>query len=377
MNIALLKERRPYEKRVALTPEGVKKYTEKGFNVFVERGAGERALFLDEAYEASGAHLCKTLEETLKNADILLKIQRPLLKEEGSLDEIALMKKGLILIGMLGGHTFPEAIKAYEKKDILAFSLELIPRISRAQSMDVLSSQSNLGGYQAVIEAVYAYGRIFPMMMTAAGTLFPAKVLILGAGVAGLQAIATARRLGAVVSAFDVREAAREHVESLGAQFISVNGFESGEGGGGYAKEMSIEYQKAQSQLIHETLKKTNVVITTALIPGKKAPVLITEEMIQDMKPGSVILDMAVEMGGNCSLSSLGETVEHKHVKIIGIPNLPSCIPQDASQLYGKNMSAFLDILIPSSKGITSTLDDEILKSSCLTPSCFPFKKDV
>lgn len=372
MKLSILKERRPYEKRVAATPDIVKKYKNWGFEVCIEQGAGERASFLDGAYEAAGANIGKTLEDTLKDADIVLKVQRPLLKGEGDVDECSFIKKGALLLGILGGSSCEDALKAYQTKHITAFSLELIPRITRAQSMDVLSSQSNLAGYRAALEGVHAYGRILPMMMTAAGTLFPAKVLILGAGVAGLQAIATARRLGGVVSAFDVREAAREQVESLGATFISVQNQESGEGTGGYAKEMSTSYQDAQARLIHETLKKTNIVITTALIPGKKAPVLITEDMVKDMLPGSVIVDMAVEMGGNCTLSSLGHTVEKHHVKILGIPNLASELAIDASQLYAKNLSAFLELLVPpTTQTLTSTLSDEILSTCCLTPSCF------
>ncbi len=371
MKLAILKERRPYEKRVAVSPDIVKKYKAMNLDVMIEQGAGERASFLDTAYESAGAKIGKTPEETLKDADIVLKVQRPLLKGEGEIDELSLIKKGACLLGLLGGEV--SAHDAYQKSHLTAFSLDLIPRITRAQSMDVLSSQSNLAGYRSVIEAVHVYGRVLPMMMTAAGTLFPAKVLILGAGVAGLQAIATARRLGAVVSAFDVREIAREQVESLGASFISVPAVqESGEGTGGYAKEMSAAYQKSQSQAIHEALKKTNIAITTALIPGKKAPTLITEEMVKDMMPGSVIVDMAIEMGGNCTLSSLGETLQKHHVNIVGIPNLPSQLPRDASQLYAKNVHAFLELLIaPETSSFVKNLTDEILIATCLTPSCY------
>ncbi len=374
MKIAILKERRPYENRVAVSPDIVKKYRALQLDVMIEKGAGESASFLDTAYENAGAKIGKTPEETLKDADIVLKVQRPLLKGEGEIDELSLIPKKACLIGLLGSDPVP--ITAYEKSHLAAFSLDLVPRITRAQSMDVLSSQSNLAGYRAVIEAVHVYGRVLPMMMTAAGTLFPAKVLILGAGVAGLQAIATARRLGAVVSAFDVREAAREQVESLGATFLSVPSVqESGEGSGGYAKEMSLAYQKAQSHAIHEALKKTNIAITTALIPGRKAPTLIDEAMVKDMMPGSVIVDMAIEMGGNCTLSSLGHIVQKHHVNIVGIPNLPSHLAMDASQLYAKNVHAFLGLLISSeTQSLVSSLTDEILIKTCLTPSCYPSK---
>lgn len=377
MKLAILKERRPYEKRVAATPDTVKKFKEQGFEVWVEKDAGIEASFLNDAYHAAGAHIGGDVSHTLKNADIILKVQRPLLKGEGAIDELSLMKKGASLLGMLGGRSDEEALKAYTKQGIVAFSLELIPRITRAQTMDVLSSQSSLAGYRAVLEAIHVYGRVLPMMITAAGTLMPAKVLILGAGVAGLQAIATARRLGAIVSAFDVRSAAGEQVESLGATFITNDAVkEAGEGSGGYAREMSPEAQEKNAELIHETLKKTNIAITTALIPGRKAPVLITEKMINDMMPGSVILDMAIESGGNCTLSSLGNIIEHNNVKIIGLPNLASGLPQDASQLFAKNLSAFLNLLVDSKTlSFAENLTDEILKSTCLTPDCFTLSK--
>lgn len=373
MKIAILRERRSSEKRVAVTPNAVQKYKLRGFAVTIEQDAGKEAFFLDKDYEKAGAKIMHTPEETVKDADILLKVQRPLLKGEGDVDELSLMKEKSYLIGLLGGKGSETAQILYEKKGIKAFSLELVPRITRAQTMDVLSSQSNLAGYRAVIEGIHAYGRILPMMMTAAGTLFPAKVLVLGAGVAGLQAIATAKRLGGVVSAFDVREAAREQVESLGAQFISVENIqETGEDSSGYAREMSAAYKEAQANVIHEALKKTNIVITTALIPGKKAPLLVTEEMVKDMSPGSVIVDMAVEVGGNCALSVLGKTLEKHQVTIIGLPNLASKLSRDASQLYAKNLSAFLDILINPKEGqFVSHLEDEILKASCLTPSLY------
>lgn len=378
MKLAILKERRPYEKRVAATPDTVKKFKEQDFDVWVEKDAGVSASFLDESYQAVGAHIGEDVSTTLKNADVILKVQRPLLKGEGEIDELSLIKKGACILGLLGGSSVENALKAYEKQEVVAFSMDLVPRITRAQTMDALSSQSSLAGYRAVLEAIHAYGRVLPMMITAAGTLMPAKVFILGAGVAGLQAIATARRLGAIVSAFDVRSAAKEQVESLGATFITNDNVqETGEGIGGYAREMSSEAQEKNAQLIHTTLKKTNIAITSALIPGKKAPVLITEKMVKDMMPGSVILDMAVESGGNCTVSSLGEIIEYHHVNIIGIPNLASGLPRDASHLYAKNLSAFLDLLIDSkSHTFVQNLNDEILKSTCLTPQYFNLPKE-
>ena len=378
MKIAILKERRLYEKRVAVTPDTVKKFKDLGFDVWVEQGAGVSASFLDDAYKTAGAHIGENISTTLKDADLILKVQRPLLKGEGEIDELSFIKKGSCLLGILGGTSNEEVIKAYIHQGIVAFSMDLIPRITRAQSMDVLSSQSSLAGYRATLEAVHAYGRVLPMMITAAGTLMPAKVLILGAGVAGLQAIATARRLGAVVSAFDVRSAAKEQVESLGATFISHDETEeTGDGTGGYAREMSSKSQEKHALLIHDALKKTNIAITSALIPGKKAPVLITEKMVDDMMPGSIILDMAVESGGNCTLSRLGDVLEHNHVKIMGIPNLASGLPRDASYLYAKNLCVFVNLLIDSTThNFVQNLNDEILKSTCLTPHYFNSPKE-
>jgi len=364
MKIAIPKEQRAHESRVAASPETVKKLVALGFEVMVEKGAGELSAMPNAAYQNAGASLGKTAEETYKNADIILKIQRPFLKEEGQ-DELSLMKKGAILIGILGALTAPDHLKAYEAQGITAIALEMIPRITRAQSMDVLSSQSNLAGYRAVIEAAHAFGRAFPMMMTAAGTILPAKVLILGAGVAGLQAIATAKRLGAAVSAFDVRLAAKEQVESLGATFIAVQETQDTETIGGYAKEASQEYQKRQSLLIHEVLKTTDIAITTALIPGRPAPRLITSEMVEDMKPGSVIVDLAVENGGNCSLSELGRIVDFHGKKIIGYANLPGRIATDASALYARNLLNFLQLIWNAEqKKINLNLEDDTLRAA-------------
>ena len=362
MKIACIKEKKEYENRVAITPSGVEKLIQMGFEVLIEKGAGESASFPDSLYSDKGAKIAKTAKSALDNAKLILTVSTP------EKEELKNFPKDAILIGMLSPYSQKDLLETYAEKNLSSFSLELLPRITRAQSMDVLSSQSNLAGYRAVLETAFEFSRGFPMMMTAAGTIPPAKVLILGAGVAGLQAIATAKRLGAVVSAFDVRVAAKEQVESLGATFISVPLEESGDSASGYAKEMSKDYQRKQSELIAETLKKMDIVITTALIPGKQAPILITEAMVKNMKPGSVILDLAVEMGGNVMGSELGKTVNVHGVKIIGKPNLPSSIAQDASTLYGKNLITFLGAIYDqTTQNFKIDLQDEIIKSTLLT----------
>jgi NAD(P) transhydrogenase subunit alpha len=368
MRIAVPKERRADEARVAASLDTVKKYTAMGFSVTVEKGAGEGASISDAAYVEAGAEIATTAKATLKDADIVLKVQRPMTAAEGT-DEIALFKKGAVLISHLAALANKGEAELYAKAGITAFALEMLPRISRAQSMDILSSQSNLAGYKSVLDAASVYGRVFPMMMTAAGTVPPAKVLVLGAGVAGLQAIATARRLGAVVSAFDVRPAVKEQVESLGAKFVMVDeeAAKDAETAGGYAKEMSADYQRKQSEKIHETLKKTDIAISTALIPGKPAPVLITEAMVKDMRKGSVIVDLAVEAGGNCPLSELGKVVEKHGVFLVGYNNVPARLAADASQLYAKNVLNFLTLSYDKeSKGLTVNWDDEIIKGTAL-----------
>lgn len=370
MKIAIPKEQRPDELRVAATPESVKKLIGLGFDVAVERGAGARAMFIDDSYAEAGAVLAEDAATLLADADIVLKVQRPLDGSNGDRDEIALMKDGAILIGSLAALSNPAQAKAYADRRITAFALELLPRITRAQSMDVLSSQSNLVGYRAVIDAAAEFGRAFPMMMTAAGTIAPARVLVLGAGVAGLQAIATAKRLGAIVSAFDVRPVAKEQVESLGATFIEVESTEteSAETKGGYAREMSEDYKRRQTDLIHEKIKKSDIAISTALIPGKPAPLLITEAMVKDMKPGSVIVDLAVEQGGNCALSSLGEIVVAHGVTIVGHANFGSRVATDASALYARNLVNFLTPLIdPDSKALKIDWEDEIVRGTLVT----------
>jgi NAD(P) transhydrogenase subunit alpha len=369
MKLAVPKERRAHERRVAVTPDTVKKLIALGLDVVVESGAGLASAIPDEAYRAAGAVVAAEETQTLGNADIILKVQRPLSAAEG-LDEFAMIRPGAMLIGLLDPYRTPDAIREYARRRIDAFSMELVPRITRAQSMDVLSSQANLAGYRAVMDGAYEFGRAFPMMMTAAGTVPPARVFVMGAGVAGLQAIATARRLGAAVSATDVRLASKEQVQSLGASFVMVETEETkqAETAGGYAKEMSDEYKRAQAQLIAETIRKQDVVICTALIPGRKAPVLVTPEMVETMKPGSVIVDLAVEQGGNCPLSRPGEVVDHHGVKIIGHWNVPSRVAVDAAALYARNLLAFVTPLIDTAnKVIKVDWSDQIVSGTALT----------
>lgn len=310
--------------------------------VVVESGAGLPAGFSDDAFVAAGAEIAPDAASALSGADLVLKVQRPLANGEGDLDEAALMKPGAILVAHLGALQNPEAMADLAGRGLTCFAMELMPRISRAQSMDILSSQSNLAGYKSVLDAAEHFPRAFPMMMTAAGTVAPARVFVFGAGVAGLQAIATAKRLGAVVSATDVRPAVREQVMSLGAKFVAPDIEESGDGSGGYAKEMSDAYKARQAEMIDEALKKTDIAITTALIPGRRAPILITADQVRAMKPGSVIVDLAVEQGGNCELARPGEVVVENGVTIVGHLNMPSRVPADASSLFAKNLWNFL-----------------------------------
>lgn len=370
MLIGILKERRPFEYRLAATPETVKKLIALGAEILIESGAGSHAAITDEALAAAGAKITTDPISILKNIDLLLKVQRPLLLGEGEWDEISGLKAGSKIIGLLNPYQSSQALAEYAQRRIDTFAMELMPRITRAQTMDVLSSQSNLAGYRAVIDAAAEFNRAFPMMMTAAGTIAPARVMIMGAGVAGLQAIATARRLGAIVCATDVRPAAKEQVQSLGANFVAVEDdeFKQAETAGGYAKEMSAEYQKKQAALIAETIKKQDIVITTALIPGRRAPILITEVMVQSMKPGSIIVDLAVEQGGNCPLSQPGKVVETQGIKIMGHVNWPSRVPADSSHLYARNLLAFIQLLIDkNSKNWNINWEDEILKAVTLT----------
>ena len=373
MQIGIIKERRLDEKRVAATPDTVKKFIAMGLKVNIEKGAGITAAITDHEYEEAGANILDDAQRVLENADIVLKINKPIGpkdKDGSKLDEVKLLKSGSILVSLMEPYKDGDLIGLIAKQNITCFALELIPRITRAQTMDVLSSQSNLAGYKAVIEASTTYGKAFPMMMTAAGTVPPAKCLVMGAGVAGLQAIATARRLGAVVSASDVRPAAKENVESLGAKFIAVEDeeFKQAETSGGYAKEMSDEYKKKQTELIAATVAKQDIIICTALIPGKSAPVLLTPEMVDTMKPGSVIVDLAVEQGGNCPLSEPNKVVDRSGVQIIGCTNLASRVAIDASALFAKNLLNFVTPLINSSENkIEINMQDEIIVGSMIT----------
>ena len=364
MKISVLKERRPGETRVAATPETVKKLIGLGHSVTVESGAGTVAGFLDAAFTEAGATVAGSAAEAASGADIVFKVRRP---EPG---EIAALPEGSALIALMEPFAYPaEELAALNAKKIAALSMEFTPRITRAQSMDALSSQSNLAGYRAVIEGAQIYGRAMPMMMTAAGTIAPAKVFVMGAGVAGLQAIATARRLGAVVTANDVRPAAKEQVASLGAKFIAVEDdeFKAAETSGGYAKEMSKEYQAKQAALTASHIAKQDIVVTTALIPGRPAPVLITEEMVKSMKPGSVIVDMAVSQGGNCPLSKADEVVDVGGVKVAGFSNLPARLPADSSSLYAKNLFAFIPLITAENGAINLDTEDEVVVAMLLT----------
>ena len=370
MKISIHRERRAHERRVAATPETVKKFVGLGIDVAVEAGAGEASRITDAAYEAAGAKIVGDLAQLLADADVVLKVQRPLLAGEDGPNELALMKRGALLIAILSPYADLDAIQQYAAAGVTAMALEFVPRITRAQSMDVLSSQSNLAGYRAVLEAVNVYDRAMPMMMTAAGTIAPARVMVLGAGVAGLQAIATAKRLGAIVSATDVRAASKEQVESLGGKFVMVESEEvaNAETAGGYAKEMSDDYKRRQAELVAETLKKQDIAICTALIPGRKAPTLINDEMVHSMRPGSVIVDLAAEQGGNCTLTKPGEVIEINGVTIIGLFNIPSRLSADASALYAKNLLNFLTPLVSAEeKALNINWQDEIVAAATLT----------
>jgi NAD(P) transhydrogenase subunit alpha len=370
MKISIPRERRAHERRVAATPETVKKFIALGIDIAVEAGAGESSRITDAAYEAAGAKIVGDLAQLLADADIVLKVQRPILAGEDGPNELALMKSGALLIAILSPYADPNALAQYAAAGVTAMALEFVPRITRAQSMDVLSSQSNLAGYRAVLEATNVYDRAMPMMMTAAGTIAPARVMVLGAGVAGLQAIATAKRLGAIVSATDVRAASKEQVESLGGKFVMVESEEvaNAETAGGYAKEMSDDYKRRQAELVAETLKKQDIAICTALIPGRKAPTLINDEMVYSMRPGSVIVDLAAEQGGNCTLTKPGEVVEVNGVTIIGLFNIPSRLSADASALYAKNLLNFLTPLVSTeTKALAINWQDEIVAAVTLT----------
>ena len=369
MKIAILKERRPHETRVAATPETIKKLKALGAEVTIEAGTGTAAAYTDEAYAEAGATVVPDAAAAFAAGDIVFKIQRPMAAEEG-LDELGLLRQGQTLMSPLGALTNPELVQALASRGVTSFALELIPRITRAQSMDILSSQANLAGYKAVLLAANNYGRIFPQMMTPGGTLAPSRSFIMGVGVAGLQAIATARRLGSVVTATDVRPATKEQVQSLGAKFVAVEDdeFKAAETAGGYAKQMSPEYQAKQAALVADHIKLQDIVITTALIPGRKAPVLVSEEMVRTMKPGSVIVDMAVEQGGNCPLSEFGKVVEKYGVKIVSPANLPGELATDASALFSRNLLNFITPMVDKeTKALTINLEDEVVKGTLVT----------
>ncbi|MCR5874423.1 Re/Si-specific NAD(P)(+) transhydrogenase subunit alpha [Phenylobacterium sp. J426] len=361
--IAVTKERRSGETRVAAVPETVKKLTAAGFTVVVEAGAGLSAAFQDADYEAAGATLARTPTDALGQADIVFKVRAP------EPEEIQATKKGALVVALLNPYQDRATLDALAAQGATAFAMEFVPRITRAQVMDALSSQANLAGYRAVIEAAEAYGRALPMMMTPAGTIAPAKVFVMGVGVAGLQAIATARRLGAVVTATDVRPATKEQVESLGGKFVAAEDeeFKAAETSGGYAKEMSAEYQAKQAALITEHIKKQDIVITTALIPGRPAPKLVSAAQVASMKPGSVIVDLAVEQGGNVEGSKLGEVAVVGGVKIVGYANLPGRIAADSSALYARNLMAFAELLKDKEGGFAPDYEDEILKAALVT----------
>src|SRR5213593_3650266 len=360
MNIGVPKETAANERRVAMTPDVAGRLVKAGFSVLVERGAGEAASFGDDAFGAAGGTLVATAADVFGQSDVVLKVQPP------SAQEARLSREGGALVALFQPSAERETVSQLAARKVTAFSLALLPRITRAQPMDVLSSQATVAGYKAVLLAATATSRFFPMLVTAAGTLAPARVLVLGAGVAGLQAIATARRLGAVVSAFDVRPAVKEQVESLGAKFLELEIGESAETAGGYAKQLSDETHRRELAFIAQHVKDADVVITTAAIPGQRAPVLITADAVRAMKPGAVIVDLAVETGGNCELTEPGSDVIRNGVLIIGPANLPSTLPVHASQMYARNISSFL-LHVVKDGALRLDFEDEITRDTCVT----------
>jgi len=359
MLIAVPVETQSYEKRVAATPETVKKLIAAGCEVVLEKGAGVAANYPDAAYVEQGALLADDFTSVCADADLILKVRAL------NAEEILRVKQGATVASLVNPFANP-LLQDYADAGISCFCMEMVPRISRAQSMDVLSSQANIAGYKSVLLAMEHYQRFFPMLMTAAGTVQPAKVLVMGAGVAGLQAIATARRMGANVEAFDVRTAAKEQVESLGAKFVEVTADADAEDAGGYAKEMDDDYKQRQAELIAEHAAKSDIIITTALIPGRPAPVLITEDMLRAMKPGSVIVDMAVEMGGNCPLSEADQVVVKHGVTLVGITNIPALMATDASSLYARNLFNFITPMLQEDGGLHINREDEVVEAALL-----------
>lgn len=367
MIVGIPKETFPNEKRVALIPAHIPALSKAGIEVIVESGAGTAAGFLDQEYEEKGAKLVKDRSEVFSKADVILQVRALGANPDKGLDDLKLMKEGQVIIGFLEPLTAKKEVEELAKKKVTAFAMELIPRITRAQSMDALSSMANLAGYKAVILAADHLPKIFPMMMTAAGTIVAAKVFIVGAGVAGLQAIATARRLGAVVQAYDIRPAVKEQVMSLGAKFVELElTTEEAEDKGGYAKAMDEEFYRKQREMMTTVVAESDVVITTAAVPGKKAPILVTEEMVKGMKSGSVIVDLAAERGGNCEITEPGKVVQKHGVTIVGALNLPSEVPFNASQTYSKNITNFLALLNKEGQ-LTLDMEDEIVRDTMVT----------
>lgn len=366
MIISVPKEIMPGENRVACVPDVVTKLIKAGYEVHVEKDAGLKAGFTNEQYQKAGAKIIDNVSDLYSNAEIVFKVQRPVDHPAAGKNEIELMKKGTLLISFTYVLHYPEIAKKCAEKGIDLISMDMIPRTTLAQKMDVLSSQANIAGYKSVIMAANELGKIFPLMMTAAGTISPAKVVIMGAGVAGLQALGTAKRLGAVVEVSDIRSAVKEEVQSLGGKFIEVEGAEDMQDAGGYAKEASPEFLQKQKETIFKHVTEADIVITTALVPGKKAPILVTEEMVKHMRPGSVVLDMATEFGGNCEISERGKTVVKYGVTIIGESNLPSLVPHHASDMYSKNILNLIQYIGKDGK-VTLKLEDEIVKGSLIT----------
>lgn len=358
MVIGLLKEKSP-ETRIALLAEHVEELTQQKVTVQVESGAGEMAFTPDTAYEAAGAKLALKAD-VLKQANLILKIEPP------DAEELDQMEAGKILLSVINPLVNKELTQQFVERNLTVFSLDLVPRITRAQSMDILSSMATVAGYKAVLDAAMRLPSFFPMFMSAAGTIRPAKVLVLGAGVAGLQAIATARKLGAVVEAFDVRSAVKEEVNSLGAKFIEVEGAKEDVAAGGYAVEQSEDYKRKQKALVQEHAAKANVIITTAQIPGRPAPLLVSRETVEAMRPGSVIIDLAAVSGGNCELTQNNKVISHKGITIVGESNYPAKMPFDASKMFGKNVNNFLKLLIGSEGELQLNFEDEIVKGTCL-----------
>lgn len=367
MIVGIPKETFPGERRVAHIPSLVPKLTQAQHEVWVQAGAGASAGYPDEAYQKKGAHLVETREEIFENAHVILQVRGPGANPDAGHADIELLHSKQVVIGLLDPLGAPQAAQALAERGVTAFALELIPRIARAQNMDALSSQANIGGYKAVLLAAESLPRLFPMMMTAAGTITPARVLVVGAGVAGLQAIATARRLGAVVKAYDIRPEVEEQVHSLGAKFLKLElETEGSETAGGYAKEMDESFYRRQRELMTQAVAESDAVITTAAVPGKKAPILITEEMVEKMKPGSVVVDLAAERGGNCELTRPGEAQEVHGVTLIGPCNLPSTVPYHASQVYAQNGFNFLRHLLENG-GLEANTEDQVIKETIVT----------